>query len=106
MPAADALTDEERAAVIAALRKVIADDRFPHSPRLAPYRSALAKLDGFRHAVVLGEAFQTCRVRQYDLHSRNTGEDTRGHVRGHVHRRRAAHSGSADRPLTTRASGA
>jgi hypothetical protein len=39
------LTDEERAAVVAALRKLIADDKFPFSPRLKPLKSALAKLD-------------------------------------------------------------
>jgi hypothetical protein len=41
----DDLTDEESEAVIAALRKVINEDRFPRSPRLGPLRSALAKLD-------------------------------------------------------------
>ena len=43
--AADDLTDAERAAVISALRKAIDNDRYPRAPRLAPYRSALAKLD-------------------------------------------------------------
>jgi hypothetical protein len=38
------LTDEEHAAVAAALRKVIDEDKFSRSPRLAPLRSALAKL--------------------------------------------------------------
>jgi hypothetical protein len=41
----DDLTDEERQAVIAAVRKALADDPFPRSPRLEPPRSALAKLD-------------------------------------------------------------
>jgi hypothetical protein len=41
----DDLTDEERAAVIWALRSTIDRDHYPRSPRLAPFRSALAKLD-------------------------------------------------------------
>jgi hypothetical protein len=44
MPTPD-LTDEEQAAVAAALRKLIAEDKFPYSPRLKPLKSALAKLD-------------------------------------------------------------
>ena len=43
MPTFD-LTDEEQTAVTAALRKLIAEDRFPFSPRLKPLKSALAKL--------------------------------------------------------------
>jgi hypothetical protein len=39
------LTDEEHAAVVAALRKLIDADKFPLSPRLRPLTSALAKLD-------------------------------------------------------------
>jgi hypothetical protein len=38
-------SDEEHAAVTAALRRTIADDKFPLSPRLAPLKAALAKLD-------------------------------------------------------------
>jgi hypothetical protein len=41
----DDLTDDERAALVAAARKVIADDKFPRSPRLDALQSALAKLD-------------------------------------------------------------
>jgi hypothetical protein len=44
MPPTDELTEEERAAVVAALRKLIAEDKFPLSPRLKPLKSALAKL--------------------------------------------------------------
>jgi hypothetical protein len=39
------LTDDELAAVTAAVRRAIEDDRFPHAPRLDPLRSALAKLE-------------------------------------------------------------
>jgi hypothetical protein len=44
MPTID-LTDNEHAAVTAAIRRTIEEDRFPHAPRLEPLRSALAKLD-------------------------------------------------------------
>jgi hypothetical protein len=39
------LSDEEHAAVTAAVRRTIADDKYPLSPRLAPLKAALAKLD-------------------------------------------------------------
>jgi hypothetical protein len=39
------LTDEEHAALAAALRRLINEDRFPHAPRLDPLRFALAKLE-------------------------------------------------------------
>jgi hypothetical protein len=39
------LTDDEHSAVVAALRKLIDDDKFPFSRRLKPLKSALAKLD-------------------------------------------------------------
>jgi hypothetical protein len=44
MPTVD-LTDDEHAAVTAAVRRTIADDKFPLAPHLAPLKSALAKLD-------------------------------------------------------------
>ena len=44
MPTID-LTGDEHAAVTAAIRRLIDEDRFPHAPRLDPLRSALAKLD-------------------------------------------------------------
>jgi hypothetical protein len=44
MPAID-LTDDELAAVTAAIRRAVEDDKFPRAPRLDPLRSALAKLD-------------------------------------------------------------
>jgi hypothetical protein len=44
MPTID-LTDAEHAAVTAALRRLIAEDKFPNAPRLDPLRSALTKLE-------------------------------------------------------------
>ena len=44
MPTID-LTDDELAAVTAAIRRAIETDRFPRAPRLDPLRSALAKLE-------------------------------------------------------------
>lgn len=44
MPTID-LTDDEQAALTAAVRRLIKEDRFPHAPRLDPLRSALAKLE-------------------------------------------------------------
>jgi hypothetical protein len=44
MPTID-LTDEEHAAVTAAIRRAIEGDRYPRAPRLDPLRSALAKLE-------------------------------------------------------------
>ena len=37
-------TDDELAAVAAAIRRAIEDDRFSHAPRLDPLRAALGKL--------------------------------------------------------------
>jgi hypothetical protein len=42
MPTID-LPDDGLAAVIAALRRAIEDDRYPHAPRLDPLRAALAR---------------------------------------------------------------
>ena len=39
------LTDDELAAVTAAIRRLVEEDKFPHAPRLDPLRAALAKLD-------------------------------------------------------------
>src|SRR5271155_3896348 len=44
MPTID-LPDDELAAVTAAIRGVIAGDRYPHAPRLDPLRAALARFD-------------------------------------------------------------
>jgi hypothetical protein len=39
------LSDEENAAVTAAIRRAVEGDKFPRAPRLDLLRSALAKLD-------------------------------------------------------------
>ena len=39
------LPDDELAAVVVAIRQTIADDRYPHAPRLDPLRAALARLE-------------------------------------------------------------
>jgi hypothetical protein len=39
------LPADELAAVTAAIRGLIAGDRYPHAPRLDPLRAALARLD-------------------------------------------------------------
>jgi hypothetical protein len=39
------LTDAELAAVTAAVRRTIGDNKFPHAPRLVPMRTALMKFD-------------------------------------------------------------
>ena len=44
MPTID-LPSDELAAVTAAIRGVIAGDRYPHAPRLDPLRAALARLE-------------------------------------------------------------
>lgn len=44
MPVID-LSDEELAALTAAIRHFIEQDRFPHAPRLDPLRAALAALE-------------------------------------------------------------
>jgi hypothetical protein len=44
MPIID-LPADELAAVTAAIRRLIEDDKYPHAPRLDPLRAALARLD-------------------------------------------------------------
>jgi hypothetical protein len=44
MPTID-LPDDELAAVTAAIRRAIEDDKFPHAPRLDPLRAALARFE-------------------------------------------------------------
>jgi hypothetical protein len=42
------LPDDELAAVAAAVRRAIEDDKFPHASRLDPLRAALARLEAAR----------------------------------------------------------
>ncbi|MGA8445532.1 MAG: hypothetical protein WB766_10095 [Roseiarcus sp.] len=44
MPTID-LPDDELAAAIAAIRRIIETDRYPRAPRLDPLRAALARLE-------------------------------------------------------------
>jgi hypothetical protein len=44
MPTID-LPDDKLAAVTAAIRRLIEDDKFTHAPRLDPLRAALARLE-------------------------------------------------------------
>jgi hypothetical protein len=50
------LTADELAAVTAAIRRVIEDDRFPHAPRLDPLRAALGKFDAAPEPIPLPKA--------------------------------------------------
>ena len=60
MPIID-LTDDEHAAVAAAMRRAIEDDRFPHAPRLDPLRAALTarRSDGGELDAVTGRSTGT-----------------------------------------------
>jgi hypothetical protein len=49
MPTTD-LSDAELAAITAAIRRLIDEDKFPHAPHLDPLRSALAKLEADKNA--------------------------------------------------------
>ena len=55
------LTDDELAAVTAAIRRGIEDDKFPHAPRLDPLRAALGKFEsaGWRPQEQIKFGFQT-----------------------------------------------
>jgi hypothetical protein len=44
------LPDDELAAVTAAIRRAIEDDKFPHAPRLDPLRAALVRLEAGANA--------------------------------------------------------
>jgi len=44
------LPADELAAVTAAIRRAIEDDRFPHAPRLDPLRTALGKFEAAKAA--------------------------------------------------------
>ena len=66
MPTID-LPADELAAVTAAIRRAIEDDRFPRAPRLDPLRAALGKLEAARelspppNAPTAGEADKRAR---------------------------------------------
>ena len=63
MPAIN-LTDDELAAVTAAIRRVIEDDRFPHAPRLDPLYAALGKFEAARGANPASEGSAASQSRQ------------------------------------------
>jgi hypothetical protein len=50
------LTNDEFAAVTAAIRRAIEDDRFPHAPRLDPLRAALGKFEAASEPTPLPKA--------------------------------------------------
>ena len=50
------LADDELAAVTAAIRRAIEDDRYPHAPRLDPLRAALGKFDAASEPAPLPKA--------------------------------------------------
>jgi hypothetical protein len=50
------LADDELAAVTAAIRRAIEEDRYPHAPRLDPLRAALGKLDAAAEPAPLAKA--------------------------------------------------
>ena len=59
MPTID-LPDDELAAVIAAIRRAIADDKFPHAPRLDQLRAALARFDAAQVAKDISLSKKVC----------------------------------------------
>jgi hypothetical protein len=50
------LPDDELAAVAAAIRRLIEDDKYPHAPRLDPLRAALARLEAASKPIPLPKA--------------------------------------------------
>ena len=50
------LADDELAAVTAAIRSLIEDDRFPHAPRLDPLKAALGKFEAASEPAPLPKA--------------------------------------------------
>jgi hypothetical protein len=56
------LADDELAAVTAAIRRVIEDDRFPHAPRLDPLRAALGKFEAAPERAPLPKAPPLAKV--------------------------------------------
>jgi hypothetical protein len=61
MPAIN-LTDDELAAVTAAIRRAIEDDRFPHAPRLDPLKAALGKFEAASEPTPLPKAPPPAKV--------------------------------------------
>ena len=64
MPTID-LPADELAAVTAAIRRAIEDDRFPHAPRLDPLRAALARLEAASEPKAPPPAKADKRARRY-----------------------------------------
>ena len=56
------LTADELAAVTAAIRRAIEDDRFPHAPRLDPLRAALGKFEAAPEPTPLPKAPPPAKV--------------------------------------------
>ena len=56
------LTDDELAAVTAAIRRAIEDDRYPHAPRLDPLRAALGKFEAAPEPTPLPKAPPPAKV--------------------------------------------
>ena len=56
------LTADELAAVTAAIRRAIEDDRFPHAPRLDPLCAALGKFEAAPEPAPLPKAPPTAKV--------------------------------------------
>ena len=61
MPTID-FTDDEYAAVTAAIRRAIEDDRFPHAPRLDPLRAVLGKFEAAPEPTALPKAPPTAKA--------------------------------------------
>jgi hypothetical protein len=56
------LTDDKLAAVTAAIRRAIEDDRYPHAPRLDPLRAALGKFEAAPEPTPLPKAPPPAKV--------------------------------------------
>ena len=56
------LTADELAAVTAAIRRAIEDDRYPHAPRLDPLRAALGKFEAAPEPTPLPKAPPPAKV--------------------------------------------
>jgi hypothetical protein len=69
------LPADELAAVTAAIRGVIEDDRYPYAPRLDPLRAALAR--SVRQKTTADSAVDGKKLRPYKWHSFATPQ--RGH---------------------------